>query len=444
MEQVTFCIGTGINERPYLELLFHSMDKNFVRKDHEIIVFVDKEDNLNSIEFLLSQKKTFPNLKIIKNPLPIILGYQANMNYMFQIAKNDIVSCLHADMVVTPEYDSDIQKHLTPNRIVSSTRIEPPLHPADGEKIVKDFGTLPEHLLQNPDTFKSLCDFAKSVKDPNKLTPYFFAPFTLYKRNWNDIGGHDTQFRRAREDSDILWRFHLNKVEIIQSWLPMVYHFTCTASRGIKWWEGGEEQNRKNAIQQQADQIEIRKFIRKWGTFKHPVYPQEAEHYRYHIGANITNTSLEFEHSHTQIILQMFYLFNKVYVDNPKILDNVIDGFYAIQIPANTLYNYKREEWENNKHIFNVLEAKDIYTSTPINDQDVTIDIDIQEFLKNTEMQNAVSQMNDILHDSLSEGDTGDFEVNGLKVHVNKLRNRIFENIYTKRITTEGVNLIEL
>ena len=47
----------------------------------------------------------------------------------------------------TPKLDTEILKHLERGKVVSSTRIEPPLHP-DGEKILHDFGIEPEEFMR--------------------------------------------------------------------------------------------------------------------------------------------------------------------------------------------------------------------------------------------------------------------------------------------------------
>jgi DNA repair exonuclease SbcCD ATPase subunit len=72
------------------------------------------------------------------------------------------------------------------------------------------------------------------------------------------------------------------------------------------------------------------------------------------------------------------------------------------------------------------------------------VDIDLPSFLRNKNTQDTVAQINDILHDSLEEGDSGDFEVNGVVVHVKELKNRIRENIYVKKTDLSKIGLITL
>jgi GT2 family glycosyltransferase len=110
--------------------------------------------------------------------------------------------------------------------------------------------------------------FSEVNNNPTKLTNYFFAPFTLYKHVWTDIGGHDVTFRKSREDSDIALRLCLNNCKFVQCWDAMVYHFTCTSSRGIEWWS--KENQDKEIVRRANDAIELNRFIKKWGTFVHP------------------------------------------------------------------------------------------------------------------------------------------------------------------------------
>ena len=58
-----------------------------------------------------------------------------------RLAKTDIVSILHSDMIIGPEYFENMLKHLEKGKVVCATRIEPPIHPAGREKHVMDFGS---------------------------------------------------------------------------------------------------------------------------------------------------------------------------------------------------------------------------------------------------------------------------------------------------------------
>jgi len=129
--------------------------------------------------------------------------------------------------------------------------------------------------VPNEFKYEEFLQYAEALKDPTKLTNYFFAPFTLYKHVWLDIGGHDVSFKKSREDSDIALRLCLNKTKLAQCWDAMVYHFTCTSSRGIEWWTQANKD--KEIIRQQNDAIEMKRFMEKWGIFIHPASYQEVE-----------------------------------------------------------------------------------------------------------------------------------------------------------------------
>jgi GT2 family glycosyltransferase len=167
-------------------------------------------------------------------------------------------------MVISKDYDEYILKHVKPNTILSSTRIEPPLHGPGPEKHTMNFGLVPSEFK-----YEEFLEYCENNRQ-EKLTEYFFAPFTLYKDVWNNIGGHDTRFRRSREDSDILLRLVLNHTKIIQVWNAIVYHFSCTSSRGKDWFDPNNiqaiERKKKQEI---ADSIEMFKFFNKWGFFSH-------------------------------------------------------------------------------------------------------------------------------------------------------------------------------
>jgi GT2 family glycosyltransferase len=265
---ITFCINTARNERAYIELLLQSLLNGVDCQENNFIIFVDS-DNQGTSEMLIEQKSLFPNLTIIQN-IGEPIGYAGNINYMISLAKTDIVSYIQSDMVVSLGYDQAILSNMQPKRILSSTRVEPPLHCHYDNNItyVKDFGFTPETF-----DYSNFVEFAESVKT-NRLTDFYFAPFTLYKSDWIDIGGHDVRFKKSREDSDVLVRLLLSGCKMKQTWEALVYHFTCTSSRGLNWWSA--ENREKDKIRQQNDQIELQRFVNKWGRFVHPTRPDEV------------------------------------------------------------------------------------------------------------------------------------------------------------------------
>ena len=75
-------------------------------------------------------------------------------------------------MSVNVEMDVEVLKHLERGKVVSSTRIEPPLHP-DAEKVLKDFGIEPEEFNE-----LELLQCVSELKSENKpITNGIFANY---------------------------------------------------------------------------------------------------------------------------------------------------------------------------------------------------------------------------------------------------------------------------
>lgn len=344
MNKLSFCINTARNELNHIKLLFHSLEENLTSKEHEILVFVDS-DNQGTSDWLLTKKEAFPNLRVLKNHLPICYGYARNINEMFEQASNDIVSYLQSDMVICKDYDVEVLKLIQPNMILCSTRIEPPLHGNSGEKITCDFGLDPAQF-----DMESFIKYAEEQKS-DKITEFFFAPFTLHKSVWNSIGGHDTMFRRSREDSDILTRLVLSGVSIKQTWRALVYHFTCTSSRGPNWFNNQDQvAQQRTQLQQSADSIELSRFITKWGSFNHNLIKTKY----YHISAHITGMDLNLANFAT---LQSH--FDKVYVDDVHIIQLMQEWYDRNHKPANELLSISSEAWEEYGYMYNTMSAAD-------------------------------------------------------------------------------------
>lgn len=414
---ITFCINTSKNERYHVELLLKSIYKNFSRRDYPIIVYVEN-DNQGTVEFLKTQKLLFPNLKIVINPLPIPIGYARNINLMFEMAETEIVSYLQSDMVVGPNYDKEILTWLTEDTIISSTRVEPPLHPPSSEKITHDFGLDPKNFDLN-----AFSEFANK-HITMRQTDFWFAPFTLYKKIWLDIGGHDTNFRRSREDSDLLYRLSMNGIKTKQAWNAIVYHFTCTSSRGPEWWTDKAKQ--RTQLQQIADSIEMMKFLRKWPSFKHTSNFNPNKEYKYQISANILNPALR-----DYDILKNYYRFHKIYISDQTTREFIKKEFDNLQNIANQLVDVTDENWNKYKKYYNIWNSNDIFVDSKIENDDVIINIDlkgtpISELIKNP----YYDTLNDLVHSIRSE-EPGEYFIEeiGTTMKVNYAINRIQEQL---------------
>ncbi len=212
-----------------------------------------------------SEDNTKKWLSELKDPLVLGISSKERKGHTYwydegmRLAKTEIVSILHSDMIIGPHYFENMLKHLKRGTVVCATRIEPPIHPAGKEKIVKDFGIESNDILW--DDFYSFVE-EEVERENSKTTKGIFAPWMLYKEDHLSIGGHDQMFTPfGYEDSDIFNRWILNGYEMVQSRDALCYHLTC---RGHRWNKGvGIENSDYNEIMTRCR----RDFVRKWGDW---------------------------------------------------------------------------------------------------------------------------------------------------------------------------------
>ena len=317
-------------------------------------------------------------------------------------------------MVISPHYDTDILKRLKPNMILSATRVEPPLHGDSIEKITKDFGTDPLEFNINEWNKYSL-----TIKQP-KMLEYFFAPITFYKNVWLSIGGYDTLFRRSREDSDLVQRCLHKEILLRQTFAAVVYHFTCTSSRGKDWFKKDniKAQNRVK-LQEQADQIELKRFIRKWGGFNHGTEKLN----KYDIDLKIQNSSKIPPH----IIQNIEPLFSKVWIDDSNLYKILLDNVSKEHEFANKLLNFTDKQWEKTSKYHNLINYKNIFVLQDdyISEYDKT---NAQLIINGETLNNSDFEVINQIHKIIENYDKGDYEYGNIKLCINK-KNKIDNTI---------------
>ena len=67
MKSISFCIASANNEKEYTKLLLKSLKDHTQVDMHEILIFIDS-DNQNTYEALLEVQKDMPMIRICKNP----------------------------------------------------------------------------------------------------------------------------------------------------------------------------------------------------------------------------------------------------------------------------------------------------------------------------------------------------------------------------------------
>ena len=153
MKKISF-IQPSRNNLKYLKWSYESIRKN-LDKGHEICWADDFSDD-GTWEWMQEIAKKDKNVKIHRNEGPTRLGHTILYDTLVDMATNDIVMIYHADMYACPNMDVEVLKHLQRGKVVSATRIEPPLHPDGPEKILHDFGIEPEEFNE-----KELLEFVE-------------------------------------------------------------------------------------------------------------------------------------------------------------------------------------------------------------------------------------------------------------------------------------------
>jgi hypothetical protein len=415
MTQISFLINCSVNTLDHLKLLIRSLRENLQGKQHEILIFVDS-DNEGTTEYLRSIKKDFFDLKIITHSIKPCVGYSRNNNLLVELAKHDIVSYLQSDMVISKNYDADILKDLEDNCILSSTRIEPPLHGESNVTITTDFGLDPNHFK-----WKEFLQFSETVKQ-NKTVEHFFAPFTFYKHVWLDLGGYDTLFRRSREDSDLLQRFIHYGVKIKQTFNANVYHFSCVTSRGKNWFDtNNEEAKKRTELQKVADQIEMTRFIKKWGGFNHG----EKKLHKLDMDLVIKDC----DKANLSIIMQLEPFFSRVWLDSKEAIDKIKTHYGNQHEAANSLLNFKKEDWDFSKRFYNQIDFDQIYFFGDPEKFNIKVDMKIVDVdLKNDELIQNLQNIYDIFSDS----EEGIYELGNSKIEIKSVLDLSDRNIKVK------------
>ena len=249
------------NNLKYLKWSYDSIRKN--QGDHEVEICVaDDASTDHTWAWCKGKMAVDPHFKAIRNdPENGRLGHTILYDRLInEVATNDVAMIYHADMYLCPGALDAIEKYIEPGVIISLTRIEPPLHPDGPEKILYNAGTEPEEFLE-----EALLMNIGRFSDENKTTEGIFAPWAFYRKDFQEIGGHDPLYApQSKEDSDIFNRFQLNGVKFVQTWEGFVYHMTCRGSRfNPTITEVGKESDEWLAQNQRS----TRNFIRKWGHF---------------------------------------------------------------------------------------------------------------------------------------------------------------------------------
>jgi glycosyltransferase involved in cell wall biosynthesis len=399
-------INPSRNNKVYLEWSYNSIRKNLGYR-HEICVASDYSTD-GTVEWCEEISKKDANFKYIVNDgswfgenkdEPKRMGHTLLYDRLInKVATNDIVMIWHSDMYACPGMDVEVLKHLERGKVVSATRIEPPLHPDGPEKILQDFGIEPEEFDE-----MGLMEFLKEDKyGEDKLTEGIFAPWAIYKDDFTSIGGHDPLYApQSKEDSDIFNRFQLAGYETIQTWQGYVYHMTC---RGSRFKDGAMRNPAGQVFMKGRESSEwlaqnlrsTRNFIRKWGHMvKHDEYLKPIVPPKYKVYFKAYNCNLD-------LLRELEPWCGMIFLDSGAI------GKYVHQ--------YRVEEQPNTQ--FNLDERIKMYGSSKITDKDaIVVEFDCKKLTPDNFQ--IIVNLSEIIQES---GELGEMELDIFKFHINSLK----------------------
>ena len=397
MNKVISFIQPSRNNLKYLQWSYESIRKN-LSPNHEICWADDFSDD-GTWEWMQEIARKDKNVRIHRNEGPERLGHTILYDTLVDMATNDIVMIYHADMYACPNMDVEVLKHLERGKVVSATRIEPPLHPPGPEKILIDYGIEPEEFKEE-ELLNWLKIEGSSVADID-TTEGIFAPWAIYKDDFLAIGGHDPLYApQSKEDSDIFNRFVLAGYETIQTWQGYVYHMTC---RGSRFKDGAMRNPAGQVFMKGRESSEwlaqnlrsTRNFIRKWGHMvQHDEYLKPIVPPKYDVAFVAYNCD-------SHMLKELEPWCNKIYLDLSD---------------SDCINEYVKEEQPNTD--FSLSERIKLYGNSKVSElHDICVEFDCQKLTpQNFQVIVNLSQM---LKDS---GEIGEMEYDIFKFYIKSLK----------------------
>ena len=404
MKKISF-IQPSRNNLKYLQWSYNSIRKNLGYK-HEICWADDFSDD-GTWDWMNKIMRKDENVQIMRNDGPDRLGHTILYDKLVDMATNDIVMIYHADMYACPNMDVEVLKHLERGKVVSATRIEPPLHPDGPEKILEDFGMEPEEFKEQELLTFVYNRLEETKNDDFETSSGIFAPWAIYKDDFQAIGGHDPLYApQSKEDSDIFNRFVLAGYDTIQTWKGFVYHMTC---RGSRFKDGAMRNPAGQVFMKGRESSEwlaqnlrsTRNFIRKWGHMvKHDEWLKPIVPPKYDIGFVAYNCD-------KNLLRELEPWCSKIYLD----------------FGSDYMSEYRKEEQQDTQ--FNLDEKIFMYGNSKPSDlgNDIIIEFDCR--MLNASNFQTIVNLSEIIQQS---GEVGVMEYDIFKFHINSL------NTYEKEL----------
>ena len=382
--QITFCIPSKSNLR-YLKYSIPSIRNNSYRKDHKISVFVDSDED-GTVEWLEANKDVY-GIDYFVNPYlgKSLFGIGKAYDYLIENSTTDIFMVFHADMIMGQDMDLLTYNHLESKTAVCPTRVEPPLHPNLGEKIIQPFGLYPEEFVED-----KFVEFVEQNRTSDKVTDGIFAPWMMFKEEFLSIGGHDPRMHSCREDSDVFNRLALAGFTFKQPWNALVYHFTGRGAGQFSQSDAEVDKGRHEFWKKQMHNS-TREFIRKWKSNVNHTNEMKP------IVSPVYNMGIVINNCNTNLLNALEPWSNDIYVDCD------ISQYY---------------ESEKNNTTDNLLEK--LHTIDTEVRNDVVMVLDGRTF--GQQEYNFLMQMQAICK---NQGKPGKYKLGNIEVHINKLEDNV-------------------
>lgn len=272
---ITFCIGTS-NNLNYLKLAVESLRKYSYYSDSPIVIF--SENSKDGTDEWLNENKDKYSLEIYieHNSEENRKGIGLGMNFCADKVKTEYIMFLHADFVVSKNWDIAAEQVFIDNPDkklwVSSYRIQPN---------VFNEGSRPGTFIVDRDTFgefhynfnmDSFAEFAEEFSVLNKevvLRKGEGVSGLVRKKDWDEIGGNDPLFTPlAFDDMDLFIRMQLSGFEFPLIGSSVVYHFGSRSDNGH--FMNDDLKRAQKQINYEARSAQ--RFFQKWG--KMPEFDQ--------------------------------------------------------------------------------------------------------------------------------------------------------------------------
>ena len=299
--------------------------------------------------------------------------FSDTFNAAAQLASCDYVAYLHNDIVLGPKFLENLEKHVSPDRVVSYTTIEPPIfgdHTRPG-KLIFDFGQSLETFSK--DEFREYCEIEHHrYEDQTEPGITFFM--CMPRTKLLEIGGMDNLYNPMFcEDDDLIRRWNLLGMNCFTALDAICYHFVSKTSRF-----SDEYQNKTQQIEIKSN----RNFIRKWGT--------KADVPKYNIAYVVKNCTYE-------LLEALEPWCDRIYIDDEM---QVITSHYINKEQLNTKFDL----------------TKRVLVTThndPYGENDVVVEFDAHQL--HDQNFYILQRLPEILY---NQGEPGVFEIDAFKIHI--------------------------